>query len=108
MYQDTIDNKVLLIDNSIKQQKTEHMSQVEDIQKEHNELKEKVRSLEDRFRRDKLRIDGLPECKEEAWANSEELRKDALREKLGESKIQIERVHRAGSKDRTIVAKFSR
>ena len=74
-----------------------------------NELKEKLRNLEDRSRRDNLY--GMPECEEESWDDTEELLKDALSEKLGVNKIQIGRAHRVGAKeggkDRTMVAKFS-
>ena len=53
----------------------------------------------------------MPEYEEESWDDTEELLKDALREKLGVNKTQIERAHRAGAKeageDRTIVAEFS-
>ena len=72
---------------------------------------EKLRNLEDRSRRDNLRIDEIPEYEEESWNDTEELLKDALHEKLDVNKIQIERAHRVGAKkagkDRTIVAKFS-
>ena len=42
MYEDTNDKKLVEIDNSIKQQKIEHIAQDEDIQQVHNELKEKL------------------------------------------------------------------
>ena len=87
------------------------MSLVEDIRKEHNELKEKIRNPEDRSRRDNLRIDGIAEYEEESWDDTEEILKDTLREKLGVSRIEIERAHRVGAKEegknRTIVVKFS-
>ena len=87
MYEDTNDKKLVEIDNSIKQQKIEHIAQVKDIQQVHNELKEKLRTLEDRSRRDNFRIDGIPEYEEESWDDTEELLKDALHEKLGVNKI---------------------
>ena len=109
MYQDTNDNKLVEVDNSIKQQKIERIAQVEGIQQVHNELKKKLQNLEDRSRRDNLRVDGIPEY-EESWDDTEELLKDTLREKLIVNKIQIERAHRVGAKkagkDRTTVAKF--
>ena len=98
-------------DYSMKQQKIECIAQVEDMQQVHNELKEKLRSLEDRSRRDHFRVNGIREYGEESWDDTEKLLKDALREKLGVNKFQIERAHRVGAKeggkDRTIVAKFS-
>ena len=48
MYQDTNDNKLMKIDNSIKQQKIKRIAQIEDIQQVHNELKIKLQNLEDR------------------------------------------------------------
>ena len=42
MHQDTNDRKFLEIDNSIKQQNIERIAQVEDMQQEYNELREKV------------------------------------------------------------------
>ena len=87
MYEDTNDKKLVEIDNSRKQQKIEHIAQVKDIQQVHNELKEKLRTLEDRSRRDNFRIDGIPEYEEESWDDTEELLKDALHEKLGVNKI---------------------
>ena len=111
IYEDTNDKKLLEIDNSIKGHRIERIAQIEQMQQVHNKLKEKLRNLEDRSRRDNLRIDGIPEYEEESWDNTEELLKDALREKLGVNKFQIERAHRnrakEGGKDRTIVAKFS-
>ena len=86
MYQDTNDNKLVEIDNSIKQQKIERIAQVKDIQQVHNELTKKLRNLEDSSQQDNLRIDEISEYEEE----SEELLKNALHEKLGVNKIQIE------------------
>ena len=94
MYQDTNDNKLVEIDNSIKQQKIERIAQVKDIQQVHNELTEKLRNLEDSSQRDNLRIDEISEYEEE----SEELLKNALHEKLGVNKIQIERPPSSWSK----------
>ena len=111
IYEDTNDKKLLEIDNSIKGHRIERIAQIKQMQQVHNKLKEKLRNLEDRSRRDNLRIDGIPEYEEESCDNTEELLKDALREKLGVNKFQIERAHRnrakEGGKDRTIVAKFS-
>ena len=73
-------------------------------------MREKLQNLEDRSWRDNLCVDGIPECEEESWGNTEELFKDTLRETLGVNKIQIERANRVGAKetdkDKTIVAKF--
>ena len=55
MYEDTNDKKLLQIDNSIKQQKIERIAHVENIQQVLNELKEKLRNLDGRSRRDNLK-----------------------------------------------------
>ena len=55
MYEDNNDKKLLQIDNSIKQQKIERITHVEDTQQVPNELKEKLRNLDDRSRRDNRR-----------------------------------------------------
>ena len=55
MYEDTNDKKLLQIDNSIKQQKIKRIAHVENIQQVPNELKEKLRNLDGRSRRDNLK-----------------------------------------------------
>ena len=47
--------KLVQIDNSKKQQKIERIAHVQDIQQVLNELKEKLRNLDDRSRRDNFR-----------------------------------------------------
>ena len=47
---------------------------------------------------DEITLNGIREHEEESWDDTEELLKDALREKLGANKIQIERAHRVGAK----------
>ena len=69
MCQDTNDNKLTEIDNSIKQHKIKRMAQV----KKHNELKEKAQNLEDRSQRGNPRIDGITEYQEQTWDSTEEL-----------------------------------
>ena len=68
---------------SIKQQKIERRAQVENKQHVRNELKEKRWNLEDRSRRDNLRVDWIPESEEESWDNTDKL----LRKELGVNKI---------------------
>ena len=110
MFEDTNNNKLMEIDNSIKQQKIERMAQVEVIRKKHNELKEKAQNLEDRSQRGNPRIDRITEYQEKFSDNTEQLLKDSLPEKLDVNQIQIERSHpvetKEAVKDRTIVAKF--
>ena len=67
--------------------------------------------MEGRSRRDNLPIDEILEYEEESWDETKELLKDALRDKLGETRFKlkepIEMEQKKGGKDRTIVAKFS-
>ena len=110
MFEDTNNNKLMEIDNSIKQQKIERMAQVEVMRKKHNELKEKAQNLEDRSQRGNPRIDRITEYQEKFSDNTEQLLKDSLPEKLDVNQIQIERYHpvetKEAVKDRTMVAKF--
>lgn len=63
-------------------------------------LKNKLRTLEDRNRRNNLRIDGIKESDNESWEESERKVKDLIREKLKiEDNIMIERAHRIGKKE---------
>ena len=78
MYEDTNGKTLVEIDSSIKQQKIERIAQVKDIKQVQNELKEKLRILEDRSRRDNLHVDGMPEFEEESWDDTVELLNDAL------------------------------
>ena len=72
-----------------------------------------MRDLEDRSRRDNLRVDGLKEIDNETWEKTEEILQQMIRDVLELEGINIERAHMVGNKSneknapRTIVAKFS-
>ncbi|XP_012565504.2 uncharacterized protein LOC105849638 [Hydra vulgaris] len=70
-------------------------------------IKEKQRNLEDRSRRNNLRIDEIDENGHESWGDSEEKIHTFFWQKLGLKNIDIERAHRTGLKKdgrpRTIV-----
>ena len=60
-----------------------------------NYVKEKNRKLEDRTRRNNLRIDGVHENEGETWNETEEKVKNIFKEKLEiEGDIEIEKAHR--------------
>ena len=67
--------------------------------------------MEDRFRGDNLRIDGLKEIENETWKESEQILKSMIQIKLEVEDVNIERAHRVGNTNnispRTVVAKFS-
>ena len=63
---------------------------------------DKLVDLEDRSRRNNLRIYGISESKYQAWGKCEEKVGEVFREKLGLDNIHIERIHRVkrGKKDK--------
>ena len=60
-------------------------------------LKNKIRDLEDRSRRNNLRIDGVAESLNETWETTEKKVMDVFENKLGLRNIIIERAHRAAA-----------
>ena len=68
--------------------------------------------MEDRSRRNNLRIEGIKEMDKESWEDCERKVKDVLHSRLGLSNIDIERAHRMGKKKsgykqpRTIIFKL--
>lgn len=82
-----------------------------ELKKENNSMKKKLRELEDRSRRNNLRIDGLSEHLNETWEDTEKKVLRVFREKLHiQSQLHIERAHRVGTlkddRPRTIVLKM--
>jgi len=82
-------------------------------EKMEKELKTKLRMLEDRSRRNNLKIDGIKEMDKETWDDCEKRIKEVLKNNLKMDGIEIERAHRLGRKDhnkqrpRTIIFKLS-
>nr|XP_047135726.1 autophagy-related protein 11-like [Hydra vulgaris] len=74
------------------------------------EEKSKLRQLEDRLRRNNLRLEGITESESESWNESEEKVLSIFENKLNVSDVVIERAHRTGktgqSKPRSIVIKL--
>ena len=79
------------------------------------EIKDKLNDLENRSRRNNLRIDGIIEEENESWSQSEKKLQEIIKDQLQfERDIEIERAHRIGktmidgspNKRRTIIAKF--
>jgi hypothetical protein len=79
---------------------------------ENEDIKDKMAELEDRSRRNNLRINGIDESLNETWEQSEKKVQEFLKSKLGfETDFSIERAHRVGKnradeKSRTIIVKF--
>ena len=81
---------------------------IEDAVNIHNKLME----LEDRSRRNNIRIDGIKEHNKESWEECETRVHAMLKKRLDIENVEIGRAHRAGrkgrSKPRTIVCKLLR
>ncbi|XP_065642675.1 uncharacterized protein LOC136090936 [Hydra vulgaris] len=96
----------------IKEQFEHQRNQLENGRIENEIFKDKHRKLEDRSRRNNLRIDGLNEDKKETWGQTEEKVHLFFQQQLGIKDIEIERAHRTGQKtdgrSRTIIIKLQR
>ena len=57
-----------------------------------------MRDLEDRSRRDNLRVEGLKEIDNETWEKTEEILQQMIRDVLELEGINIERAHRVVKK----------
>ena len=65
-------------------------------------VQDKLTELEDRSRRNNIRIDGIKETKGETWNDCEEKVQDMFAQKLGLDGIEIERAHRVKRNKRDI------
>ena len=72
-------------------------------------LQEKIDDMEDRSRRNNIRVDGIPDVKSESWEESEQKVKNLLKDQMGID-VHIEHAHRTGmfnkSVKRTIVCRL--
>nr|XP_047124201.1 uncharacterized protein LOC124806936 [Hydra vulgaris] len=75
-----------------------------------SKINNKLRKIEDRSRRNNLRIDGVPENDNESWNDCELKVKKIFNDYLGVHNVKIERAHRTrkidNKKHRTIVLKL--
>ena len=105
----TLDNlKSELLQNQ-KHQQQQKQPVIPDLK----EIKDKLNDLENRSRRNNLRIDGIIEEENESWSQSEKKLQEIIKDQLQfEQDIEIERTHRSGktmidgvaNKRRTIIA----
>ena len=96
----------ILIDEKVNMLREELQANIGQVDQEYSE---KLRIMEDRARRNNLRIDGLEEEHGETWEQTEEKVIKLFEEDLGVTGIEIERAHRTGkknNKNRTIVMKL--
>ena len=109
--QEITDEKFKEINKKLNNDKQQHGNKIDELWQENEYLREKLRDIEDRCRRDNLRIDGLQEVENETWEQTEKILKGMIQEKLEIQDINIERAHRVGSTSnaspRIVVAKFS-
>ena len=97
------------LEQKFEKEMKESIHYLKSIEVENKDLKDKLRDLEERSRRDNLRFHGITEYENES--RSEENLKDFLYQKLNIQKVETERVHRIGKPknngSRATVAKFS-
>ena len=109
--QEMQDEKIKSVEKLVKEVEKKYKQEIESLIIKNNEQDDKLRALEDRSRRDNLRFDGIPEYKNETWADTEDILKDTMREQLDMNNIKIERARRirtnTQSTCRTIIAKFT-
>ena len=109
--QEIFEKKFQKVNDNLSKQKQKHKEDINELWKDNDQLCERLRDLEDRSRRDNLRIDGIAELENETWEQTEEILHNLLKEKLELENISVERAHRVGNKGkddkRTIVLKLA-
>ena len=72
-----------------------------DLQELREDVTNKLIELEDRSRRNNIRIDGIEDDQNETWDSCEEKVQKLIKEKLGlENEVEIERCHRMKNKNK--------
>ena len=109
--QEIFEKKFQKVNDNLSKQKQKHKEDINELWKDNDQLCERLRDLEDRSRRDNLRIDGIAELENETWEQTEEILHNLFKEKLELENIFVERAHRVGNKGkndkRTIVLKLA-
>ena len=109
--QEIFEKKFQKVNDNLSKQKQKHKEDINELWKDNDQLCERLRDLEDRSRRDNLRIDGIAEVENETWEQTEEILQNLFKEKLPLENISVERAHRVGNKEknnkRTIVLKLA-
>ena len=93
---------------------SDRVDEIYDYQVDPEYVTNKLIDLEDRSRRNNLRIDGISESRNETWEECEEEIQKVFNEKLGVKNVQIKRAHCSkmsksnnnSEKPRTIVCKL--
>ena len=109
--QNDMHDKVKIIEINAQKNKKE-LKEIRDIEPGYvQEIRNKVVDLEDRSRRQNLRIDGIKESANESWEDCQKKVQEMFRTKLNlEETTEIDRAHRSGKRKdnraRTIVLKL--
>ena len=109
--QEIFGKKFQKVNDNLSKQKQKHKEDINELWKDNDQLCERLRDLEDRSRRDNLRVDGIAELENETWEQTEEILHNLFKEELEFENISVERAHRVGNKrknnKRTIVLKLA-
>ena len=109
--QEITDEKFKGKNEKLKNDKQQHSNEIDELWQENEYLREKLRDIGDRSRRDNLRIDGLQEVENETWEQTKKILRSMIQEKLEIEYVNVERAHRVGNTSnpspRTEVATFS-
>ena len=71
--QEMMEKKLEKAEGKVKLYKLEHDKDINELWQENEHLREKMRDLEDKSRRDNFRVDGLKEIENETWKQTEEI-----------------------------------
>ena len=110
--QNKFDEELAIVKNNIKKVKSDMKEITEDLL-DSDKVSSKLIELEDRSRRNNLRIDGIAEDQNESWHECEEKVLEVIKEKLEiQDPIEIDRCHRMGkhkrNRPRTIIFKLNK
>ena len=105
--QEIFEKKFQKVNDNLSKQKQKHKEDINELWKDNDQLCERLRDLEDRSRRDNLRIDGIAEVENETWEQTEEILQNLFKEKLQLENISVERAHRVGNKEKNNKQQFS-
>ena len=71
--QEIFKKKFQKVDDNLSKQKQKHKEDINELWKDNDQPCERLRDLEDRSRRDDLRIDGIAEVENEMWEQTEKI-----------------------------------
>ena len=107
-----VNDKIVKVEKDVKNLQM-NLKEIENDLLNPDDVSNKLVELEDRSRRNNLRIDGIKESPNETWETCENKIQDIIKEKLDiETNVEIDRCHRIGKKregrPRTLVCRFTK